>query len=133
MHKVFLTTGSILAGLAVILGAFAAHKLKTMVPEQAVTTFETGVRYMMYHALGLLGAGMLYRPGFGLMKVAGYCFITGIILFSGSLMLLTYKAASMSAGLAWAGPITPIGGVFFIIGWLCFAIGISRIETSKLD
>ncbi len=131
MHRGFLTTGSVLAGFAVILGAFAAHKLRSMVSEQAVTTFETGVRYMMYHALALLGAGMLYRPGFGLMKVAGYCFILGIVFFSGSLMVLTYKTATVSPGFGWAGPITPIGGVFFVIGWLCFAIGISRIELGN--
>lgn len=129
MHKGFLTTGSALAGLAVILGAFAAHKLKTMVPAAAVATFATGVQYMMYHALALLGAGMLYRPGAKLMKTAGYCFIAGILLFSGSLMVLTYKVAAGIEGLKWVGPITPMGGVLFVVGWLCFAISISRIET----
>lgn len=125
MHKRFLTWGALLAGLAVALGAFGAHGLKKLVPPETVATFETGVRYQMYHALALLLVGLIAErlPSVWL-KRAAWCFLIGILLFSGSLYLLTALKATDSVGLGGLGIITPIGGVFFIAGWVCLAVGV---------
>lgn len=117
-----------MAALAVASGAFGAHKLKTMVSEQAVQTFETAARYMMYHAFAIILCGVLYGKSH-LFSGAGWLFITGVILFCGSLMVLTYKAATVSPGLGWAGPVTPIGGLFFIAGWIMFAVAAAKIKA----
>lgn len=125
MHSVFLLTGTFLAGLAVILGAFGAHGLKKIVPPETVTTFQTGVQYQMYHALALIFVGMLFeKADSGIMKWAGICFIIGILLFSGSLYLLTLLKAKNTVGLSGIGIITPFGGLFFVAGWLMMFIAI---------
>jgi uncharacterized membrane protein YgdD (TMEM256/DUF423 family) len=125
MHKGFLRTAAILALLAVTLGAFGAHGLKQIVPPEAITTFETGVRYQFYHALALLAAGMLFeRFPLRSIRYAGICFITGIVLFSGSLYALTLLQATSTVGLRGIGAITPFGGLFFIAGWLCLFLGV---------
>ena len=125
MHKGFLRTAAILGLLAVTLGAFGAHGLKQIVPPEAITTFETGVRYQFYHALALLATGMLFEK-FPLRSIryAGICFITGIVLFSGSLYALTLLQATSTVGLRGIGAITPFGGLFFIAGWLCLFLGV---------
>lgn len=116
--------GAALSGLAIILGAFGAHGLKQLVPADAVSTFETGVRYHFYHSVALLIAGMLFEKFRNKwVKYAGYGFITGIILFSGSLYLLTFLKATDSVGLSGIGILTPIGGVFFIAGWISLMTG----------
>lgn len=124
MHSVFVMTGTFLAGLAVILGAFGAHGLKKIVPPETVGTFQTGVQYQMYHALALLFVGMLFeKADNGLMRWAGICFIIGILLFSGSLYLITLLKAKNTVGLSGIGIITPIGGLFFVAGWLMMLVG----------
>ena len=126
MHKPFLITACILAALAVILGAFGAHGLKQIVPPETVTTFETGVRYHFYHTFALLVTGMLYdKSRKGWVKFAGISFIAGIVLFSGSLYLLTVLKATETVGLSSIGIITPFGGLFFIAGWIALAIALS--------
>ncbi len=127
MHKTYLRTAAFLGAFSVLLGAFGAHKLKSLVAETVVTTFETGVRYMFYHVFALLAVGLLhqYFPN-KLLKAAGTLFILGTILFSGSLFLLTYKEALVLPGFKWAGPITPIGGACFIGGWICLGLGIKK-------
>jgi uncharacterized membrane protein YgdD (TMEM256/DUF423 family) len=119
MKKNFIITGAIMAALAVILGAFGAHALKAILTPDQLQTFEVGVRYHFYHALALLLTGMLYKefPGKGLLW-AGNLFIAGIILFAGSLYLL-----STMDGLKKLGMITPLGGACFIAGWLLLAAG----------
>jgi uncharacterized membrane protein YgdD (TMEM256/DUF423 family) len=118
-------TGTFLAGLAVILGAFGAHGLKKIVPPETVTTFQTGVQYQMYHALALIFVGMLFeKADNSMMKWAGICFIIGILLFSGSLYLITLLKAKNTVGLSGIGIITPIGGLFFVAGWLLMLIGV---------
>lgn len=130
MHKRFLTWGALLAGLAVALGAFGAHGLKKLVPPETVATFETGVRYQMYHALALLLAGLIAERLTSVwLKRAAWCFLIGILLFSGSLYLLTVLKATDSVGLGGLGLITPIGGVFFIAGWICLAAGVRSIKV----
>ncbi|MBA2499239.1 MAG: DUF423 domain-containing protein [Chitinophagaceae bacterium] len=125
MHSVYVMTGTFLAGLAVILGAFGAHGLKKIVPPETVTTFQTGVQYQMYHALALIFVGMLFeKADNSMMKWAGICFIIGILLFSGSLYLITLLKAKNTVGLSGIGIITPIGGLFFVAGWLLMLIGV---------
>ena len=126
MHKPYLITASVFAALAVILGAFGAHALKQIVPPETVTTFETGVRYQFYHSFALLATGILFDKGKrSWMKFAGISFIVGILLFSGSLYLLTILRATESVGLSKLGIITPFGGLFFIAGWIALAIALS--------
>ena len=119
MHKSFVVTGALLGAIAVTLGAFAAHGLKKIVVPETVQIFQTGVQYQMYHALGLLLTGLLYEKcSQKYIKIAGYLFIAGIILFSGSLYVLTIGKAAEVTALDKAGIITPQGGVCFIAGWL---------------
>ena len=119
MHKRHIALGAVLAAIAVALGAFGAHGLKKIVSAETVQTFQTGVQYQMYHSLGLLLTGLLYEktsPKFA--RIAGILFLLGIILFSGSLYVLTAGKAADIAALDKAGIITPVGGLAFIGGWL---------------
>jgi uncharacterized membrane protein YgdD (TMEM256/DUF423 family) len=128
MNKTFIATAAILGALSVALGAFAAHKLRDMVPPDAVSTFETGVRYQFYHTFALLFVGMFAEkfPGKWITR-AGNCFITGIILFSGSLYALTILRITEATGMnRFVGIITPFGGLFFIIGWLLLFVSVSK-------
>jgi uncharacterized membrane protein YgdD (TMEM256/DUF423 family) len=128
MNKTFIATAAIFGALSVALGAFAAHKLRDMLPADAVGTFETGVRYQFYHTLALLFVGILYEkfPG-KWMRLAGNCFIIGIILFSGSLYALTVlRLAEITGTTRFVGIITPFGGLFFIVGWLLLFVSISK-------
>ncbi len=123
MHKGFLKTACILGALTVALGAFGAHALKNYVSNNALVTFETGVRYQFYHVFALLVTGVLYKDfSWRSTKVAGWLFITGIVLFSGSLYLMALLQATVQPGFRWIGAITPFGGVCFIGGWL-FLVG----------
>ncbi|RYY89423.1 MAG: DUF423 domain-containing protein [Chitinophagaceae bacterium] len=127
MQKTFLSLGAILAGLGVILGAFGAHKLKTLVGPDVVSTYQTGVQYQMYHAFALIITGILWeRMPSGALNTAGWCFLTGIVLFSGSLYLLASLKAMDKVGLSGIGIITPIGGLFFIAGWIALLAGMLR-------
>jgi uncharacterized membrane protein YgdD (TMEM256/DUF423 family) len=124
VHKTFLKTAAFIGALGVILGAFGAHQLKSILSESAVLIFETAVRYMFYHVFALIAVAILYQQFSNkLLKSAGTLFIVGIILFSGSLFVLTYKEALVLPGLKWAGPITPLGGACFIAGWICLGFG----------
>ena len=119
MHKRFAGTGALLGALAVALGAFGAHGLKQIVPAETVQVFQTGVQYQMYHAIALLITGLAYEKcSQKTARIAGNLFITGIILFSGSLYLLTFSKAAEASFLDRAGLITPLGGICFIAGWL---------------
>ena len=124
MHKLFLSAGALLGGIAVALGAFGAHGLKKIVPADTVNTFQTGVQYQMYHALALIAVAIIFEkiPA-KLMVWAGVSFCIGILLFSGSLYLLTILKATGKVGLEGIGIITPFGGLFFIVGWLLLFVG----------
>ena len=125
MHKGFLQWAALLGALAVALGAFGAHGLKQIVDADAVATFDTGVRYQFYHVFALLAVAILYeRFPNRLLRYAGACFLLGILLFSGSLYLLTALKATDTVGLRGIGIITPVGGVFFIAGWLLLLVGL---------
>lgn len=119
MPQFFISTAATLAGLAVALGAFASHGLKAKLDHHALEIFETGARYQMYHALGLLLVGLLAGRASApsnFLTFAGIAFIIGIALFSGSLYALSLS------GIKILGAITPIGGAAFLAGWLCLAI-----------
>lgn len=130
MHKPFLLSGTLLGGIAVVLGAFGAHGLKKIVPAETVTTFQTGVQYQMYHALALVLTAIVFEKlgQQGLLNWAGYCFLAGILLFSGSLYLLTMMKATGKVGMEGIGIITPVGGLFFIAGWLLFFISVLKMK-----
>ncbi|WP_346318323.1 DUF423 domain-containing protein [Chitinophaga sp. YIM B06452] len=127
MHKTFLIWAALLGALAVILGAFGAHKLKELVPPETVSTFQTGVTYQFYHVFALLAVGILYAhvPGPQLVW-AGRLFLAGILLFSGSLYVLTLLKATDTVGLRGIGAITPIGGLAFIAGWIMLLLGVLK-------
>lgn len=123
MSKRFVRYAAILGALSVILGAFGAHGLKKLVSPEAVATFETGVRYQFYHTFAILALGCLYRrlPG-KLMEWSCRLFLSGIVLFSGSLYMLTFLEATENVGLKGIGAITPVGGLCFVAGWICLFI-----------
>jgi uncharacterized membrane protein YgdD (TMEM256/DUF423 family) len=127
MNKNFLSIASLFGALSVALGAFAAHKLKEMLPSDAVTVFETGVRYQFYHVFALFIVALLSEKYTGKwIRWSGNCFIVGIILFSGSLYAITAFRATETPGLSAFGIATPIGGVFLIAGWLLLFWGVLK-------
>src|SRR6187200_2668493 len=132
MHKKFISTGALLGAIAVALGAFGAHGLKKIVPAETVQTFQTGVQYQMYHALALLLTGLLYEKCFQkFARIAGVLFLIGVILFSGSLYLLTAGKAAEIASFDRSGILTPFGGIAFIAGWLfLFLAAMKKSERS---
>lgn len=127
MQKIFLILGSILAGLGVALGAFGAHGLKKLVPPETVSSYQTGVQYQMYHAFALLIVGILAdRLPRNLINWSGAFFVLGIVLFSGSLYLLSSLKAMNKVGVSGIGMITPIGGLMFLVGWILLLVAIIR-------
>ena len=118
MNRKFLIAAAASGILCVGFGAFGAHGLKLLLPPEQLSVFETGVRYQFYHTIALLAVSvLLLKNENNLLKWAGYAFITGIIFFSGSLYLLATRSL-FGAEMTWLGPITPVGGLFFILGWL---------------
>ena len=117
MQRTFLLAGAVAGFIAVAFGAFGAHGLRGRLSPEMLTVFETGVRYHMYHALALLiVAALAGRADSRAVVAAGWLFVTGIALFSGSLYLLALT------GVTTLGAITPIGGVAFLAGWVCLAV-----------
>ena len=121
MDRLFLAAGALSAGISVAAGAFGAHALKARLPPDLLAVFHTGAQYQMYHALALLAAGWACAraPG-GAAVVAGWLFLAGTVLFSGSLYALALS------GVRALGAITPFGGVAFIGGWIALAIAVLR-------
>jgi uncharacterized membrane protein YgdD (TMEM256/DUF423 family) len=124
LERVFVIIAAISGCLSVLIGAFAAHGLKQLLSPLAIETVKTGVQYQMYHALALLLVGIWcgYKPVTNELKAAGVTFILGSLLFSGSLYALALGAPR------WLGPITPVGGVCFLIGWLLLAVAAWRTK-----
>ena len=114
MDRTFFALGSLSAGIAVAAGAFGAHALRARLSAADLATFETGARYQMYHALALLAVAWAVQqwPG-ALPRAAGWLFVAGTLIFSGSLYTLVLS------GQRWLGAVTPIGGVAFLAGWAC--------------
>lgn len=117
-----LVAGAVLALLAVMAGAFGAHGLRHLVDARALEVFQTAVNYQLYHALALILVSML--AGFGcsqrLLSVAAGFLLAGILMFSGSLYLLVLTGAH------WLGPVTPLGGLGFMVGWVLVAVAAFR-------
>lgn len=117
MEVLFFRMGVALAGLGVALGAFGAHGLRARVSPDLLAVFETGVRYQMYHALALIGISLAWTRWSGAhLTAAGYLFVAGVVLFSGSLYLLTLTSVR-----GW-GAVTPLGGVAFLAGWIALLL-----------
>lgn len=118
-----LTAGVMLAGLGVAIGAFGAHALRPVLEVHGrVETFELAVRYQFYHSFAVLFSGVLmYHFPSRHINRAVLCFVTGIIIFSGSLYVLS------TTGMRWLGAVTPLGGLLFIAGWLLLLLGINRV------
>ena len=127
MSKVFLIIGTILAGLAVVLGAFGAHGLKKIADAETLATYQTAVQYQMYHALALLLVGVIAERFLNpLPSYAGFFFIGGVVLFSGSLYLISSLKAMSKSIPTGIGILTPIGGFLFILGWLLLLVAIIK-------
>jgi uncharacterized membrane protein YgdD (TMEM256/DUF423 family) len=121
MDRFFFSAGAIAAFIAVALGAFGAHSLRSKLTPEMLNIFEVGVRYQMYHAVGLMAvAWALVRWPDTNLNGAGWSFIVGIIIFSGSLYLLS------TTGIRWLGAITPIGGLAFLAGWAILIWSLNR-------
>jgi uncharacterized membrane protein YgdD (TMEM256/DUF423 family) len=121
MDRLFLAVGALSAAISVAAGAFGAHALKAKLPPDLLAVFHTGAQYQMYHALALLAAGWAFgrAPG-GAAAAAGWLFLAGTILFSGSLYALALT------GVRALGAVTPLGGVAFIAGWIALALAVLR-------
>ena len=121
MDRTFALAGAISAFLAVAAGAFGAHALRARIPPDMLAIFETAARYQMYHALALFAVAWASNHWTGTpVRAAGWLFIAGTALFSGSLYLLSLT------GTRWLGAITPFGGLLFLCGWASLAIGAAR-------
>lgn len=121
MSRQFVWLGAVFAALGVAAGAFGAHSLKSIIPANMLAVFETAVRYQMYHALALLIVGGMFKhlPEQNI-RVSGWCFVAGIVLFSGSLYIIALT------GTRWVGSITPLGGAAFLAGWIVLAWNLWR-------
>ena len=121
MDRVFFALGALSAFIGVATGAFGAHALKARLTPDMLAVFEVGVRYQMYHALALLACAwaMTKWPG-PLVIAAGWLFVAGTVVFSGSLYVLSLS------GVRWLGAVTPIGGLALLAGWLCLATAALR-------
>ena len=114
-------------GLAVILGAFGAHGLKGKVSVEALASFEVGVRYQFIHALAIFAAVWLAdRLGVKIPLTAGWLFVAGTVLFSGSIYLLSTRTLLGIESWRWLGPVTPLGGLCFIVGWALLLVAALR-------
>ncbi|MDF1696474.1 MAG: DUF423 domain-containing protein [Saprospiraceae bacterium] len=121
-EKQLLIVTGILGALAVILGAFGAHSLKEVLPPDKLVTYNTGITYHFNHVLALFMTIFFKKNHSKWFSMASIAFIVGILFFSGSLYLLATRELIGLSTYKWLGPITPIGGVFFILGWISIAI-----------
>ncbi|CAN5721683.1 DUF423 domain-containing protein [soil metagenome] len=121
MDRILFALGAASALISVAAGAFGAHALRTRLSPELLAVFETGARYQMYHAVGLFAAAWALTRWPGPWPArAGWLFVVGTLLFSGSLYALALS------GVRWLGAITPLGGVAFLLGWICLALAIRR-------
>ena len=119
--KLFLSLGAISGALGVIIGTFGAHGLQNKLSDKMLTVYQTGVQYHFYHTFALLAVGLLaLKFQSGLLTSSGWSFLVGLLLFSGSLYALSIS------GISKLGTITPVGGLFFIIGWALLATAVLK-------
>ncbi|HJX60134.1 MAG TPA: DUF423 domain-containing protein [Thermodesulfobacteriota bacterium] len=123
MVKIWFFLAALFGFLSVALGAFGAHSLKNILDEYGKSVYEKAVLYQMFHSMALFAVGVLQHLFKGIsFSPAGFGFLIGILLFSGSLYVLAIT------GIKWLGAITPIGGIAFLFGWAWLIFGISRIR-----
>jgi uncharacterized membrane protein YgdD (TMEM256/DUF423 family) len=125
--KIIITTGAVFMALAVALGAFGAHIVQDILTPDRFDVYQTAVEYHFCHALGLLFLGVvtLQVPENKWLSFSGYSLIAGIIIFSGSLYVLTLTDTG------WLGAVTPVGGIAFILGWIFLVMGVTRSGIKK--
>lgn len=126
MNRSIIITASIFGMVAVIAGAFGAHGLKALITPSQLEVWHTAVEYNFYHVFALLFLSTLAKNGSGWIKASFYLFAIGIIFFSGSLYLLACRDLLHIESVKVIGPITPLGGLLFIIGWLSLAIAAAK-------
>lgn len=126
MKEFMLISGGVFGTLAVIFGAFGAHALKKKFTQEQLSSFETGVKYQMYHALIIILSGVIFPFLETSQNIMGWCFIIGVILFSFSIYGLCLSGAYGNK-LKILGPITPLGGLLLVIGWIIFTMEAASI------
>jgi len=138
-QKYILVSAFLMGMLSVIIGAFGAHTLREqwMLSESSMRIFNTGVSYQFYHTMALLFCGLFYPQvkftNWGqLVKISALFFLLGIFLFSGSLYLLSARHYLEIAHWKWIGPLTPIGGLFFILGWILLLVAGLKFRTTDV-
>ena len=137
LSKYFIPIAAFLGALTVALGAFGAHALKAILSPAALSTYETAVRYQMYHVVALILTGILLQKALSpkqqkLLNWAGLFFMDGIVLFSGSLYFIVAKPFLGIEGLPWVGIITPMGGLLWIAAWVLLGLSqLQSVENSK--
>jgi uncharacterized membrane protein YgdD (TMEM256/DUF423 family) len=137
LSKYFISIAAFLGALTVALGAFGAHALKAVLSQAALVTYETAVRYQMYHVVALLFTGILLQKASTpkqqkLLSRAGLFFIDGIVLFSGSLYFIVAKPFLGIDGMPWVGIITPVGGLLWMVAWVLLALSqLKGVENSE--
>ncbi len=126
-HKNIVIIASLLAMLTIIMGAFGAHGLKSLISPDSLAVFQTGVTYQMYHALALLALALI--PGLEMKKVKGVFrfFVFGTFFFSGSLYFLALKSL-LPFSVSFLAPVTPIGGLLLILGWALLAYSVAKMK-----
>jgi uncharacterized membrane protein YgdD (TMEM256/DUF423 family) len=130
VYNVLLWMGALYGFTAVALGAFGAHGLKPQLDAYQLSIFEKAVQYQFVHTLAIILAALLWRSQPTIwLQFAGISFALGILLFSGSLYLLATRHL-MQMGLAWLGPVTPVGGLFFLAGWMFLMI--AAVKGSRI-
>ena len=130
MNKRIVIIGIVLIVTAIILGAFGAHALKEILSETKLKSFETGVRYQMYHGLALLMIGLNEKRFSFSLNYVNLFILLGVVFFSGSIYGLAMQE-SLGMSLKFLGPITPIGGLFMIIGWVILLIKIIKQKNNE--
>ncbi len=127
MRKTYLIIAAVLGALAVALGAFGAHGLHKIASAEMVEIYQTGVRYQFYHVFALLAVGLLTEKfSTKLLSLSGLFYVIGILLFSGSLYLITFMQAAGNTISPGIGVITPLGGLFLIVGWVLMFISLLK-------
>ena len=136
MRRNIILSGIIFAGISVILGAFGAHALKALIPPEKIIVFETGVRYQFMHSIALIILFLYAQKNAGTvvyskwMHRASFAFMMGICLFSGSLYLIALQPLCTFNYTPFIGPVTPLGGLCFILGWSFWAKHVSTLNSN---
>ncbi|PSR19613.1 DUF423 domain-containing protein [filamentous cyanobacterium CCP3] len=124
IDRLFVAIAGLLGGTSVAAGAFATHALRAQLSDRLLTIFETGARYQMYHALALLVVALVLAQGLGapgLLTAAGWAFVAGTVVFSGSLYALALTGQNL------LGAVAPVGGALLMLGWGCLAVAACKL------